>query len=102
VPRCVFSPTELCTIHVSWVLCNKQSIATNEVLGGMHSNIGMPGVILSGNVVATCGFISRNKVDKQVQRKNFKVSKSKKKIQGNKGTAKKLCNNEGRLYLHTY
>ena len=62
----------------------------------MHLDTGMPGAILSFNVVGTTGFSSHNcitKVKKQVEEKLRILSlirDQRTKMQGNKGTAKKL------------
>ena len=61
---------------------------------GVCLDTGVPGVIHSCNVVATCGFCSHNcvtkKANKQVKGKikNFKDQRTKK--QGEKGIAKNL------------
>ena len=71
------------------MLCNERSIATCDAhltfqsvidYWGACSDTGIPGTILSCNVVATCQFNSHNcatkKVNKQVQAKirNFKLN----------------------------
>jgi len=62
------------------MLCNKWSMKRNGHLTfqyaidcwGMHSDEGMPGDILSSNVVATCRFSSHNHVASRSKNKYFK------------------------------